>query len=196
MSTHFYSQRCFWSRRTEVWDAAKYLLKANEGARREEEGGSGSEWFNQVFITWSCFHCTRRRPAEAITGFSRRSGLVGVRLSLAALLLGVRAEGFCGCGAAPSLELGAWSLLGLIYRRRRDMCRGYSQSSLVGAKTATLLLPPHLESRLSGSAERLSSLSPSLSPSSIHPSLPPSSSAAASFSLSLSPSSHRRPLFV
>lgn len=63
---------------------------------------------------------------------------------------------------------GACSLLGLIYRRRRDMCRGYSQSSLVGAKTATLLLPPHLESRLSGSAERLSSLPLPL----IHPSIP------------------------
>lgn len=53
------------------------------------------------------------------------------------------------------------------------MCWGYSQSSLVGAKTATLLLPAHLESRLSGSAE---SLDPSLLPSphphpSIHPSL-------------------------
>lgn len=53
------------------------------------------------------------------------------------------------------------------------MCRGYSQSSLVGAKTATLLLPAHLESRLSGSAERLT---PSLlsSPHPHHPSIHPS----------------------
>lgn len=58
----------------------------------------------------------------------------------------------------------------MIYRRRGDMCRGYSQSSLVGAKTATLLLPAHLESRLSGSAERLA-LSLLLSP---HPSIHPS----------------------
>lgn len=56
------------------------------------------------------------------------------------------------------------------------MCWGYSQSSLVGAKTATLLLPAHLESRLSGSAERLT---PSLLPSP-HPSIHPSASAAVS----------------
>lgn len=72
--------------------------------------------------------------------------------------LGVRAEGFCGCGAA-------WGLAGLIYRRRGDMCWGYSQRSLVGAKAPTLLLPEHLESRLSGSAERLA-------PTSIHLSIP------------------------
>lgn len=83
-------------------------------------------------------------------------------------------------------EPAACSLLGLIYRRRRDMCRGYSQSSLVGAKTATLLLPPHLESRLSGSAERLSSLTPSFSPSSIHPSLSTSLLLSCCFFLSLS----------
>lgn len=61
--------------------------------------------------------------------------------------------------------------LDLIYR---DMCLGYSQSSLVGAKTAAALLPAHLESRLSGSAERLP---PSLHPST-HPSIHPSASAA------------------
>lgn len=55
--------------------------------------------------------------------------------------------------------------LDLIYR---DICLGYSQSSLVGAKTATALLPAHLESRLSGSAERLA---PSLHPST-HLSIP------------------------
>lgn len=90
------------------------------------------------------------------------------RLSVAGQpVLGVGVDGFCGCGAA-------WGLAGLIYRQRGDMCRGYSQSSLVGAKTATLLLPAHLESRLSGSAE---CLPPSLLPSphphpSIHPSIP------------------------
>lgn len=61
--------------------------------------------------------------------------------------------------------------LDLIYR---DMCLGYSQSSLVGAKAATALLPAHLESRLSGSAERLT---PSLHPST-HLSIHPSASAA------------------
>lgn len=58
--------------------------------------------------------------------------------------------------------------LDLIYR---DMCLGYSQSSLVGAKTATALLPAHLESRLSGSAERLAPSLPSSLYTSIHPSL-------------------------
>lgn len=80
--------------------------------------------------------------------------------------LGVRAKGFCGCGAA-------WGLAGLIYRRRGDMCWGYSQRSLVGAKAPALLLPEHLESRLSGSAERLA---PFLLP---HPSIYPSLSASA-----------------
>lgn len=58
--------------------------------------------------------------------------------------------------------------LDLIYR---DMCLGYSQSSLVGAKTAAALLPAHLESRLSGSAERLPPSLPSSLHTSIHPSL-------------------------
>ena len=98
-------------------------------------------------------------------------------------VLGVRAEGFCGCGAASGLA-------GLIYRRRGDMCRGYSQSSLVGAKTATLLLPAHLESRLSGSAERLA---PSLLLPSLHihiyPSIPLPLSCCVSLPPPLPPSS-------
>lgn len=102
--------------------------------------GSEGDYYRLYSTQWA-----RRRPSVA-----------------GQCVLGVRAEGFCGCGAA-------WSLVGLIYRRRRDMCRGYSQSSLVGAKTATLLLPAHLESRLSGSAERLT---PSLLPLHIHPSIP------------------------
>lgn len=75
----------------------------------------------------------------------------------------------------------------MIYRRRGDMCRGYSQSSLVGAKTATLLLPAHLESRLSGSAERLA-LSLLLSPFfslHIHPSILSPSAARRSPQLTL-----------
>lgn len=128
-------------------------LQANEGAQGKRVLG---------FITWSQFHHTQAGEGGYYrlysTQWARRRPSVAGRS-----VLGVRAEGFCGCGAARSL-------LGLIYRRRRDMCRGYSQSSLVGAKTATLLLPAHLESRLSGSAERLCSL-PSSLPTSIHPSL-------------------------
>lgn len=83
--------------------------------------------------------CYRRNAAQRA---HRRPSVAGRPV------LGVRVEGFCGCDPASGLA-------GLIYRRRGDMCRGYSQCSLVGAKTATLLLPAHLESRLSGSAERL-----------------------------------------
>lgn len=80
--------------------------------------------------------------------------------------------------------------LDLIYR---DMCLGYSQSSLVGAKTATALLPAHLESRLSGSAE---CLVPSLHPST-HLSIHPSPSAASPpLLLPLTPSTHRHHPFV
>lgn len=114
------------------------------------------------------FHLTYA-VSEIITGFTRRSGLISVCLSLACLFWGSRRRGFVAV-VLPE----AW--LGLIYRRRRDMCCGYSQSSLVEAKTATLLLPAHLESRLSGSAERLT---PSLLPSP-HLCIHPSASAAAS----------------
>lgn len=110
------------------------------------------------------------------------------RLSVAGQpVLGVRAEGFCGCSVA-------WGLAGVIYRRRGDMCRGYSQSSLVGAKTATLLLPAHLESRLSGSAERLA-LSLLLSP---HPSIHPFSLSCSALSPTHthSPQSKLYPLFA
>lgn len=99
--------------------------------------------------------CYRRNAAQRAR---RRPSVAGRPV------LGVRVEGFCGCDAASGLA-------GLIYRRRGDMCRGYSQCSLVGAKTATQLLPAHLESRLSGSAERLT---PSLPPPYIHASMPPS----------------------
>lgn len=103
--------------------------------------------------------------SESIPDFTPHSGLLGVRLSLASLFWGGPGGGvlWLRCCLEPGLDL--------IYR---DMCLGYSQSSLVGARTATALLPAHLESRLSGSAERLA---PSLRPST-HPSIHPSASAA------------------